>query len=126
MSDRYRIHAAALKSAALTAQTTMVTIPCDRNAVIEECVIASRAGVTGHSANYSTVTVLNGANELFKRDFDTGAGGDGGISALTKESLTQLKDTTVDKNTCLQIRYNYAGTGLAVDLDFVLVFRLSR
>ena len=122
--SRYRLHVPAVKSAALTAQTTLATIPCDRNAVIEECVIASRTGITADNTNYSTVTALNGSKELFKRDFDSA--GDGGISALTKESLKIRADTTVDETTCLQIRYNYAGNGLAVDLDFVLVFRTSR
>ena len=120
----YRVHTTAVKAASLNAVSTLSTVACDRDAVIESCNISSRAGITPHAANFSTVTILNGSKELFKRDFDSA--GDAGISALTNEVLTPLSDTTVTKSTCLNVRYNYAGSGLAVDLDIVLVFRPSR
>ena len=122
--SNYRVKTTSVKTASLNAQSTTASVPCDRDAVIEECWISSRDGITAHAANNSTLVILNGATKLFERKFITAPAET--IAALTNEKLTALADTSVSKSTCLQIRYDYNGSGLAQDLDIVFVFRPSR
>jgi hypothetical protein len=125
MSDKYRIHLAAVKTASLNADSVMGCIACDRDAVLEEVVIASRTGITKDNTNYSKIKIRNGSNVLFSREFND-AGGT--LDALKNESLAPLKDSTVTPTTCLEVRYEYGGNGTTggIDLDCIFVFRPSR
>lgn len=119
--NTYRISKEAVKSSSLTATTILGSVPCDRNAVLESVQISSRAGITADAVNFSTIKIKNGSDVLFQRAFSSDD-----LSALTPESLSPLKDSTVSSSTCLEIEYTGDGTGLAVDCDLVLVFRLAR
>ena len=120
----YRLKCEAVKSASLGSSSEYLDIPCDRDAVLENVIISSRTGITcTASPNFSKFEVKKGSDILFQRSFqDTSPN----LSAKTPEVLAPLKDSTVDSTTCLTLHYVHNGTGLAQDLDVVLVFRPSR
>lgn len=120
MSNTYRISKEAVKSSNLNASSILCSIPCDRDAELEKVVISSRAGITANNTHYSTLQVKNGSTVLASRAFNSGD-----LAALTPEPLT-VTSGDVSESTGLELRYVHNGNGLALDLDVVLVFRLSR
>ena len=119
--NTYRLYCEALKSSSLNTDAVLRYIPCDRNAYLKEVVIVSRAGITAAAVNFSKFQVKNGSDVLFERSFETDS-----LAAGTNESLDPLLDSTVDSTTELAINYDATGNGLAIDLDVILVFELSR
>ena len=119
--NTYRLYCEAVKSSSLGSSAVLRNIPCDRNARLVEVVICSRAGITANGTNYSTFQVKNGSTVLFQRAFNADD-----LAATTNEALTPLEDNFVDSTTELAINYDATGTGLALDLDVVLVFELAR
>ena len=117
----YRIHVPAVLSSSLGATTVLASVPCDRNAKLEKVMISSRTGISADTTNYSQIAVKNGSTALATRLFYTDD-----LAALTNESLTISGDASVTSSTCLNIEYDFAGTGLAVDCDLVLVFSTAR
>lgn len=117
----YRLKCEAVKAASLGSSSEYLDIPCDRDAVLESVVISSRTGITFNNTNYSKFQVKNGSDILFERSFQAVS-----LAAKTPEALAALKDSSVDSTSCLTLHYVHGGTGLAQDLDVVLVFRPSR
>lgn len=121
MSNTYRLYCEAQKSSALGTDAVLRNIPCDRNAKLQSVVICSRAGITANATNFSKFQVKNGSTVVCERSF---AADD--LAATTNEVLQPIADATVDSTTELAINYDATGTGLAIDLDVVLVFELAR
>jgi hypothetical protein len=119
--NTYRLYCDAVKSSSLNTDAVLKYIPSDRNAYLKEVVIVSRAGITADNTNYSKFQVKNGSDILFERSFQTDD-----LAAATNESLDPLLDSTVSSTTELAINYDATGNGLAIDLDVILVFELSR
>lgn len=119
--NTYRLYCEAIKSSSLSADAVLRNIPCDRNAELVNVIICSRAGITADNTNFSKFQVKNGSSVLFERSFQTDS-----LAATTNESLSALADAGVTSSTELAINYDATGTGLALDLDVVLVFELRR
>ena len=123
MSDNktYRLYCEAVKSASLGSSVTLRNIPCDRNAKLASVVICSRAGITANSSNYSKLQIKKGSDVIFERSFETDS-----LAAVTNEALAPLLDSTVSASDELIVHYAHVGSGLAIDLDCLLVFELAR
>lgn len=123
MSDNktYRLYCEALKSSSLNTDAVLRNIPCDRDALLKEVVICSRAGITADNTNFSKFQVKNGSDVLFERSFQTVS-----LAASTNEALAPLLDSSVSATTELAINYDATANGLAIDLDVVLIFELAR
>lgn len=119
--NTYRLYCEAVKSSSLGTDAVLRNIPCDRNAKLVEVVICSRAGITANGTNYSAFQVKNGSTVLFQRAFNVDS-----LAATTNEALAPIADSSVSSTTELAINYDATGTGLALDLDVVLVFELAR
>ena len=119
--NTYRVHVPAVKDSSLTATTVLGLVPCDRDAVLEKVLIASRTGITHHGVNYSQIAIKNGTTLLASRVFNAAS-----LAAKTNEELSIVANGSVDETTCLNVEYDFAAAGLAIDLDVTLVFRLSR
>lgn len=123
MSDNktYRLYCEAVKSSSLNSSVNLRAIPCDRNAKLAKVVICSRGGITANNTNYSKLQIKKGSDVLFERSFQTDD-----LAALTNEALLPLLDSTVSATDELLVHYSHNGTGLAIDLDCLLVFELAR
>jgi hypothetical protein len=116
----YRIHIPCVKSADLGATSTLASVACDRLATLEKVLISARGTQAFHAVNYSQIAVKNGSKTMAVRIFNSQ-----GIAALQQESL-DVSNADVDATTVLNIEYDFAASGLAVDCDLVLVFSTAR
>ena len=117
----YRLKCEAVKASSLNSSSEYLDIPCDRDASLDSVVISSRTGITHNNTNYSKFQIKNGSTVVYERSFQAVS-----LAAKTPEALAPLSDPSVDSTSCLTLHYVHAGTGLAQDLDVVLVFRPSR
>lgn len=116
----YRLHIPAVNTTTLTATTVLASVPCDRLARLSKVIISSRTGIAHHSTHYSQIAIKNGSNTLAVRLFNATS-----LAALTPEELP-VTGGDVDSSTCLNVEYDFANNGLAVDCDLVLIFELAR
>ncbi len=116
----FYISCPAKKTASLNQTSTMSTCSVDRNCRLVKVLLTARETVTHHAVNYSQIGVKVGSNMLASRVFNAST-----LAALTQESLTVASNDLIAGDV-LNIEYDFAASGLALDCDLTLVFEPSR
>lgn len=116
-----RLYCEAVKSSSLNTSAQIRRIPIDRNMKLEGVVICSRAGITADNTNYSKIQFKNGSTVIAERSFQSGD-----LAASTNEALDISGVPDLDSSEQIQVFYEATGTGLAIDLDCMLLLQPRR
>ena len=111
---------------AASAGTKNYYIPFDRLVNVDAVTIVANATVTGHAANYVTLTLYgnDGATALCARNSDTGGTGST-ITAGTSEDLVMLNADKADFSGAQSMKISSVQAGSGVVTNVVLNIQVS-
>ena len=101
-------------------------VPFDRLVNVDAVTIVANAAITGHAANYVTLTCYgnDGATALCARNTDTGGTGST-IAAGTSEDLTMLNAGKADFSGAQSLKITSVQAGSGVATNVVLNIQVS-